>query len=1068
MFRPVPAEADFTALEDEELARWGAHRVFERSVELRAGAEPWVFYEGPPTANGRPGLHHVWARVYKDLFCRYRTMRGYAVPRKAGWDTHGLPVEVEVEKQLGITAKRQIEEEVGIAEFTRLCKESVRNYVGEWKTLTERIGYWIDIDDAYWTFTPDYVESVWANLKTLWDKGLLYEDIKVVPYCPRCGTALSSHELGQPDVYREVEDESAYVRFPLTDEGEAAVALAGTLGRTSLDGLALVAWTTTPWTLLSNTGAAVGPELDYAIVGDVVVAVSLVEQVFGEGTTPDAVVAGTALVGLHYVRPFDDVQPGPADGARVGWRVVAGDFVEADEGTGIVHLAPAFGEVDRQVGRAADLPTLNPVGPDGRFTDAVSWLEGQSVRDTNSTVNDRLAGAGLLFRRHPYVHPYPHCWRCSTPLIYWGKPSWYIRTSDRKSELMAQNQTIGWHPEHIRDGRMGEWLANNVDWALSRDRFWGTPLPMWRCDEGHLRCVGSLAELSELSGTDVTDVDPHRPTIDEVAFPCPDCDGGPDGPAMQRVEPVIDAWFDSGSMPTAQWGYPGTPGSEDSFVFPADFICEAIDQTRGWFYSLLAVNTLVRGATPYRNVLCLGHIVDADGRKMSKSVGNVIDPWEILTTRGADPLRWWMFSQGSPWTPTRVSFEAIDASKRDALLTLWNTWSFFTTYATLNGFDPADGSVPASADRSMLDRWMLSRLHATVARVTDALDSYEPFPAATAIAELIDDTSNWYVRRSRRRFWRTDPGADPGDSLAAQATLHEVLVTLAHLLAPMTPFLADRMWRDLTGAAESDSVHLADWPVVATELVDPDLEDGMALARRLSSLGRAARSEAGVKVRQPLARALVYLPPGAPTLPPGIVEDELNVDRVEAADELGDVLAYELVPNFKLLGPRIGKQVQELRAAMATVDGVAAAAELAAGRPVVVPMADGPLELSADEVELRVRAQPGFAVSRDGAEVLALDLALDEGLRRRGLAREVIRNVQDLRKSTGLEVSDWIHLHLLGLDDLEPFFVVIGREVLARTVSTGPPADVDADAGTEVELDDGEGTRTAAIWIEKA
>ena len=399
---------------------------------------------------------------------------------------------------------------------------------------------------------------------------------------------------------------------------------------------------------------------------------------------------------------------------------------------------------------------------------------------------------------------------------------------------------------------------------------------------------------------------------------------------------------------------------------------------------------------------------------------------------------------------------------------MWNTWSFFTTYATLNGFDPADGSVPASADRSMLDRWMLSRLHATVARVTDALDSYEPFPAATAIAELIDDTSNWYVRRSRRRFWRTDPGADPGDSLAAQATLHEVLVTLAHLLAPMTPFLADRMWRDLTGAAESDSVHLADWPVVATELVDPDLEDGMALARRLSSLGRAARSEAGVKVRQPLARALVYLPPGAPTLPPGIVEDELNVDRVEAADELGDVLAYELVPNFKLLGPRIGKQVQELRAAMATVDGVAAAAELAAGRPVVVPMADGPLELSADEVELRVRAQPGFAVSRDGAEVLALDLALDEGLRRRGLAREVIRNVQDLRKSTGLEVSDWIHLHLLGLDDLEPFFVVIGREVLARTVSTGPPADVDADAGTEVELDDGEGTRTAAIWIEKA
>ena len=1072
MFRPVPSEVDFTALEDEELARWGAHRIFERSVELRAGAEPWVFYEGPPTANGRPGLHHVWARVYKDLFCRYRTMRGYAVPRKAGWDTHGLPVEVEVEKQLGITAKRQIEEEVGIAEFTRLCKESVRNYVGEWKNLTERIGYWIDIDDAYWTFSPDYVESVWANLAALWDQDLLYEDIKVVPYCPRCGTALSSHELGQPDVYREVEDESAYVRFPLTDEGEAAAGLAATLGRDSLEGLALVAWTTTPWTLLSNTGAAVGPGLDYALVGSDIVAATLVEQVFGEGTTADVVVPGTALIGLHYRRPFDDIDPGPADAARVGWRVVGGAFVEADEGTGIVHLAPAFGEVDRQVGRENDLPTLNPVGPDGRFTEDVAWLVGQAVRDTNGLVNDRLDTAGLLVRRHPYVHPYPHCWRCSTPLIYWGKPSWYIRTSDRKADLVAQNQTIGWHPEHIRDGRMGEWLANNVDWALSRDRFWGTPLPIWRCGEGHLRCVASLADLSVLCGTDVSDIDPHRPAIDEVVFPCPDCAEA--GTAtdndevieMRRVEPVIDAWFDSGSMPTAQWGYPGSPGSDERFVVPADFICEAIDQTRGWFYSLLAVNTLVRGSTPYRNVLCLGHIVDADGRKMSKSVGNVIDPWEILTTRGADPLRWWMFSQGSPWTPTRVSFEAIDASMRDSLLTLWNTWSFFTTYADLNGFDPADAGIPDAVDRSMLDRWMLSRLHATVARATESLDGYEPFPAATAIAELIDDTSNWYVRRSRRRFWRTDPGADPADSLGAQATLHDVLVTVARLLAPMTPFLADRMWRDLTGAEESDSVHLADWPDVDVSLIDPVLEEGMALARRLSSLGRAARAEAGVKVRQPLARALVYLPPGSPVLPPGIVEDELNVDRVEATDELGDVLAYELVPNFKLLGPRIGKRVQDLRAAMTSVDGVAAAADLAAGRPVVVALADGPLELSAEEVELRVRAQPGFAVSRDGAEVLALDLALDDDLRRRGLAREVIRNVQDLRKASGLEVSDWIHLHLVGLDDLAPLFDAIGSEVLARTVSSVPPTD--AGDGTAIDLDDGETARQATAWVAKA
>ncbi len=1076
----MPSEADFTTLEADELARWTKHRVFERSVELRAGAEPWVFYEGPPTANGRPGLHHVWARVYKDLFCRYRTMRGYSVPRRAGWDTHGLPVEVEVERQLGITDKRQIEEQVGIAEFTRLCRESVRNYVDEWKALTERIGFWVDIDAAYWTFSPEYVESVWWNLKSLWDQDLLYEDIKVVPYCPRCGTALSSHELGQPDVYRPVEDESAYVRLPLTDQGEAAGGLRAALGRDTLAGLSLVAWTTTPWTLLSNTGAAVGPDLEYAVVaagpdesdgsagsagGDRhIVATELVASVFGEGAVIEHRLSGRALVGLRYERPFTDLAPGPGEAGRDGWRVVAGDFVEATEGTGIVHLAPAFGEVDRQVGRESDLPTLNPVGPDGRFTVAVPWLEGQSVRDTNTAVNDRLEAAGRLVRRFPYVHPYPHCWRCGTALIYWGKPSWYVRTSERKRELVAQNQTIGWHPEHIRDGRMGEWLANNVDWALSRDRYWGTPLPIWRCNEGHIRCVGSLAELSELAGRDVADVDPHRPAIDEVTIPCVECEPGHD--EMRRVEPVIDAWFDSGSMPAAQWGYPGVPGSEEQFAYPADFICEAIDQTRGWFYSLLAVNTLVRETTPYRNVLCLGHIVDADGKKMSKSIGNVIDPWEILSSRGADPLRWWMFSQGSPWTPTRVSFDVIDASMRDTLLTLWNTWSFFTTYASLNGFDPADPAIPAPADRSVLDRWMRSRLAATVAAATESLDGYEPFPAATAIAELVDDASNWFVRRSRRRFWRTDPDADPADSLGAQATLYEVLVTLARVLAPLCPFVADRMWRDLTGAAEGDSVHLADWPEVDAAALDPALDAGMALARRLSSLGRAARAEAGVKVRQPLARALVYLPPGSPAPPAGVVEDELNVDVVEVTDELGDVLAYELVPNYKLLGARLRERVQPLRAAMRTVDGVTAAADLAAGRPVVVQLEDGPVELVGEEIELRVQAQPGFAVSRDGAEVVALVLGLDDGLRLRGLAREVIRHVQDLRKAAGLEVSDWIHLHLVGLPDLEPMAETIAREVLARTVTFAPP---DGGArGTVVQIDAGDSVREATVWVIKA
>ncbi len=1063
MFRPVPPDPDFTALETEELARWREHRVFERSVEIRRDDPPWIFYEGPPTANGRPGIHHVWARVYKDLFCRYRTMRGYAVPRKAGWDTHGLPVEVEVEKQLGITDKRQIEEEVGIAEFTRLCRQSVRNYVDEWTVLTDRIGYWIDSESAYWTFSPEYVEAVWWNLKSLWDQGLLYEDIKVVPYCPRCGTALSSHELGQPDVYRDVVDESAYVRLPLLDGGRAAGRLRQSLDRPSLSGLSLLVWTTTPWTLLSNTGAAVGPDLEYAVVDDLVVAADRVEDIFGPDVVVGRRMVGRDLVGLHYRRPFDDVDPLPASSGGDGWRVVAGPFVEADEGTGIVHLAPAFGEVDRETGRENDLPTLNPVGPDGRFTDQVSWLAGQPVRATNATVNDRLEAAGLLFRRLPYEHSYPHCWRCDTPLIYWGKPSWYVMTSARKQALVEQNHTVGWHPAHIRDGRMGEWLANNVDWALSRDRYWGTPLPVWRCGAGHVRCVGSLAELSALAGRDVTDVDPHRPTIDAVTFPCPDC--ATDG-EMARVTPVIDAWFDSGSMPSAQWGYPLAEGSADNFVYPADFICEAIDQTRGWFYSLLAVNTLVRESTPYRNVLCLGHLVDADGRKMSKSVGNVIDPWEILDSRGADPLRWWMFSQGSPWTPTRVSMGAIDAAMRDSLLTLWNTWSFFTTYASINRFDPADRGVPAPAARSVLDRWMRSRLHATVAVVTESLDVYEPFAAATAIAGLIDDTSNWYVRRSRRRFWRTDPDADPRDALGAHATLHEVLVTLALLLAPLCPFLADRMWRDLTGAGVDDSVHLALWPAWGDHAIDAGLEESMAVARRLSSLGRAARAEAGVKVRQPLARALVYLPPGSASPPEGVVEDELNVDRVESIDREGEVLDYELVPNFKLLGPRLGARVQQLRSAMGSVDGPGAAADLAAGRPVTVDLPDGPLALSGDEVELRVRAQPGFAVSRDGAEVVALDLAIDDDLRRRGLAREVVRHIQEIRKAEGLEVSDWIHLHLAGLDDLAEMFPLIGREVLARTVSTSPSDG--ADTGAVILLDDGGTPRSATVGLVKA
>ena len=750
-----------------------------------------------------------------------------------------------------------------------------------------------------------------------------------------------------------------------------------------------------------------------------------------------------------------------------------------EDGTGLVHLAPAFGEVDRQIGRDNGLPSLNPVGPDGHFTADVSWLAGRDVREANHDINDRLESFGLLIRRWPYVHSYPHCWRCRTPLIYWGKPSWYIATSTRKDDLLAANETVDWHPAHIKEGRFGEWLANNVDWALSRDRYWGTPLPIWRCGRGHLRCVGSLAELSDLCGRDVTGLDPHRPTIDEVTFVCSTCAaeaeagagvdvGGDDLAVSRRVEPVIDAWFDSGSMPAAQIGYPHLAGSAEAFAFPADFISEAIDQTRGWFYSLLAINTLVFGESPYRHVVCLGHIVDADGRKMSKSLGNIIDPWKILDTRGADAMRWWMFSQGSPWTPTRATLGAIDTAMRDMLLTLWNTFSFFTTYASLNGFDPVAPDVPAPADRGPLDRWILSRLATTTAAMTDGLRGYEPYGAAIALGDLVDDLSNWYVRRSRRRFWRTDPGAPPGDSLAAQATLHTVLATLGLLLAPFCPFVADTMWRQLTGAPEDESVHLADWPVPDPSLVDTQLEAQMALARRLTSLGRAARSEASVKVRQPLARALVFLPADAPEILRDIVADELNVDEIDTADELSEVISFELVPNFRTLGPRLGERVKELKPALAKLDGAAAAEALEAGRSVTVTLAGEEVELSPDDVQLRVRGQQGFAVSREGGEVVALDLTLDEALRKRGLAREVVRLVQDLRKTSGLDVSDRIRLHVVGLDVITEHFDFIAREVLATEIVSGAGEGDEMGEGTLLELEDELLTQPVRVWLQKS
>ncbi|HEX7169163.1 MAG TPA: isoleucine--tRNA ligase [Acidimicrobiales bacterium] len=1025
MFPAVPSEPDFVALELDVLDQWRADRVFERSIEERQGAADYVFYEGPPTANGKPGLHHVWARVYKDVFCRYQTMRGRRVLRRAGWDTHGLPVEVQVEKALGLTNKRQIEE-FGIDRFVELCRSSVHEYVDDWRRLTERIGFWVDFDGAYWTLDPAYVDSVWWHLATLWRKGLLYEDVKVTPYCPRCGTSLSSHELGQPDVYQDVDDEVAFVRLPITN-GEGALA-----------GASLVVWTTTPWTLPSNTGVAVDAELDYVVVDGLVVAAARADAVLGDAAAARtaATVRGADLVGLRYQRPVDAVPLPPGAQGDAGWRVVAAEFVSADEGTGLVHIAPAFGSDDWLLGRNEGLPTLNPVGPDGRFTDEAGWLAGMAVKEADPAILDDLDRRDLLVRREPYRHSYPHCWRCGTPLIYWGKPSWYVATSRHKADLVAANETINWRPDSVKHGRFGEWLHNNVDWALSRDRYWGTPLPIWKCEGGHVHVVESRTELSTLAGADVRSIDPHRPVIDVVTFPCPKCGG-----VATRVEAVVDVWFDSGSMPAAQVGYPHASRSEDEFAFPADYIAEALDQTRGWFYSLLAVNVLVFGAAPYRNVLCLGLLVDGDGRKMSKSLGNVVDPWTIIDTRGVDPLRWWMLHQGSPWTSTRTSLEAIDASTSETLITLWNTWSFFATYARLEGFDPGDPNVPPPGQRRVLDRWARSRVHRTIREVTAALDDYQPLAMTTAIAGLVDDLSNWYVRRSRKRFWRTDAGVDRADALAAHATLHEALVTVALLLAPSCPFLAEVMWRHLTKAEDGGSVHLAPWPVGDDAAVADELELQVELARRVASAGRAARAEAGVRVRQPLARASVVLPPGTPALPADLVADELNVDAVDVVDRMSDVVTYELVPNFRVVGPKLGDRVKDLRAALAALDTTTAADALARGDGLEVELPGGQVSLTPDDVDVRVTALAGLAIGRDSGIVVAIDTTIDDDLRLRGDVRDVVRRVQEERKAAGLQIADRISLRIGGPQELEPFLEAIAQEVLATHVELVAPGD---------------------------
>jgi len=1024
-FRPVDPKVRFPELERSILTFWKEANVFPRSLEQREGAPEWVFYDGPPTANAKPHIGHAVTRTFKDVYPRYRTMTGHLVHRKAGWDCHGLPVEIEVEKEIGTTGKRDIEA-FGVAEFNERCRVSVRRYVRDWEDLTRRIGFWIDMDDAYWTMDPSYIESVWWSLKRLHERGMLVESDKVTAYCPRCGTALSDAEVALG--YESVEDPSVYVRFPILEAPDREVV-----------GASLLVWTTTPWTLPSNAGVAVDPSADYVVAekdGErLLVARPLVSAALGDEWTVRKTVRGDALLGARYEPPYPNI-----DGAHT---VVAGAFVQLEDGTGIVHMAPAFGAEDLDVGRVQGWPVFKPVGDDGRFTDlAPEFIRGLFVKDADPVIIEDLAARGRLLRSGRIEHTYPFCWRCGTPLLYYARTSWYVRTTAVKERLLEVNEQVDWHPDHIKHGRYGNWLENNVDWAVSRERYWGTPLPIWRCSAMHATAIGSLAELGTLAGRDLSDLDPHRPQIDEIAFACPEC-----GEESRRVPEVIDTWYDSGAMPFAQWGYHpelGRGGEPFRRRFPADFISEAIDQTRGWFYTLMAEGVLHFDSTAYRAVVCFGFIVDEQGRKMSKSLGNVVDPMAVMERHGADALRWVLLTSGSPWSSRRLGDTVLEEAVRQFLLTLWHTYSFFVLYANAEAFDPEAEPAPPLSARPLLDRWILSRLAGTVREVRDGMDRYDATGAGRRIQSFVDDLSNWYVRRSRRRFW--NPGGHGGaDSIAAFHTLHECLVTVATLLAPFVPFVSEEIWSNLAAerGGRPDSVHLADYPSVREDAVDPGLDEAMTLARLVVELGRRIRTETKTRTRQPLPAAVVHLPSAPGSFDPlrDTVAEELNVKKVEIAGSAEVFGRWRAKPDFKVLGPRLGPRVLVVAAALAADDGTLAGRLVEGGSVEIAAGEEQAITIGPDDVQLVHDVRSGLGVASEGGVTVALELEVTPELRREGVARELVRMIQDARKAAGLEVTDRIALAVETSGEpaeaLAAHREEIAAETLAATVTTG-------------------------------
>ena len=1026
LYEKVDTNLDFAAREKAVADFWRENHIAQRAVDQREGCDTFTFYDGPPTANGRPHIGHVLTRVIKDMLPRYQSMKGRKVLRKAGWDTHGLPVELEVEKAIGINGKEQIEE-YGIEPFIKKCRESVWKYKGMWEQFSDVVGFWADMEHPYITYENDFIESEWWALKEIWKKGLLYQGHKIVPYCPRCGTPLSSHEVAQG--YKDVTERSAIVKFKAADEDAY-----------------FLAWTTTPWTLPSNLGLCVNPNVTYVklrVYGKVYyLAEALVDSVFDGSWGEREELAKMKGSELEY-RKYEPLYPFATQDVRdKAFFVICDDYVTTEDGTGIVHTAPAFGEDDNRVCRKYNMPFVQFVNEKGEMTEETDW-PGVFVKDADPLILDDLEKSGKLFKAPEFTHSYPHCWRCDTPLIYYARASWFIRMTAVRDELVANNKTVNWIPPSIGEGRFGNWIEHVQDWGISRNRYWGTPLNIWKCSCGHEHAVGSIAELRELQPDCPADIELHRPYIDAITFPCPEC-----GETMHRVPEVIDCWFDSGSMPFAQWHYPFENKEIFEKYFPADFISEAVDQTRGWFYSLIAISTLLFNKSPYRNVIVLGHVQDKDGQKMSKSKGNAVDPMDALGRHGADAIRWYFYENSAPWLPNRFHDDAVQEGARKFMGTLWNTYAFYVLYANIDEFDPTKYTLDYD-QLSVMDRWVLSRLNTMVRTVDDCLAHYRVTEAAKALQSFVEELSNWYVRRCRSRFWAK--GMEQ-DKVNAYLTLYTALVTTVKAAAPMVPFITESIYRNLVCSVDKNapiSVHLADFPTANEAWIDPALEDNMEVVLEVVTLGRAARNAANIKNRQPVGQMYVKAAHELPDFFVNIIEDELNIKEVIFRDDMSDFLAYHVKPNFHVLGPKVGKQMGAVKKALEASDGAAVKDALTGDGSYTLHLPDGDVTVTAEDVEVTVSQRDGYNCQSYGGVTVALSTTLTEALIEEGFVREIISKVQTMRKECGLEVTDHIALDLSG----NPRLVEIARrnEAFIREITLADSLSCDAPMGTSKE-----------------